>query len=60
MFDHDYLINCYGWELDIFQRIVKDFFDYSDCMLYALKINSKLDVWDLAIYLNSINVNLYK
>lgn len=32
-FNHDFLINCYDWELkDEMQKIVKRFYDYSDCM----------------------------
>ena len=59
MFEHDYLINCYGYELDRIQRIMKDFYDFSDCLLYAFKIECTTDLLNVAVVLNSINTNLY-
>ena len=36
-FNHEFLINCYDWELDEFQKIVKAFYDTTDCIIHNFK-----------------------
>ena len=38
-FDYDFLINCYDLEIvDPFQKIVKDFYDTTACIIHNMKI----------------------